>query len=372
MSNANIHHKVNRQINDIVYVYENLPPLGGGRRTFDAIRRYLPKNTIVFKGFHIKSPNIVSYVFSSIFRSYFFDKCISNIINSKYPLVVFQSWLTNTPYILYLASNPKIYICHEPLREYHDKYIREHQSIKSKIVNIFRYPIYLLDKYLVRKSNATLVANSQFSKSFIKSAYDKDAIIINPGYDSNKYYCLETVKKKNQIISVGSITPLKNQEYIIEVVARINKPNRPIVVLVGNGGIQSYIKRLQKKAKLLEVNLKIRLNISDRTLNREYNKSKLMIYTPINEPYGIVVLEAMATGLPIISHVNGGGFNELLDASTGISFQHYNPNIWATEIIKLINDKKKVFKIHNHNIQIASKHTDKQYALKLYSLIKHL
>jgi glycosyltransferase involved in cell wall biosynthesis len=91
------------------------------------------------------------------------------------------------------------------------------------------------------------------------------------------------------------------------------------LIIVANGGRdEKYIKNL---ASRLKVNLKIVKGIKSGLDNKKlvglYNKAKLFLFAPYNEPFGLVVLEAMSCGLPVVG-VNEGGLREtIIDGKNG-------------------------------------------------------
>ena len=82
-------------------------------------------------------------------------------------LLVYHSWMVKSPSILRFTNKPKIYICHEPMREYYDSAHIQLQNTKEKIVNLLRLPIMFLDRMNIRAKNTTIVANSNYSKELL-------------------------------------------------------------------------------------------------------------------------------------------------------------------------------------------------------------
>jgi len=71
-------------------------------------------------------------------------------------------------------------------------------------------------------------------------------------------------------------------------------------------------------AKEKEVDLQIEVGIDQKALLQRYNNSTLVAYAPHNEPFGLVPLEAMACGKPVVG-VNEGGVKEtVINELTGL------------------------------------------------------
>lgn len=351
-----------------MYIYHNLPD-GGALRTLNSLLNNLTRGSFaVLKGISKRPKNIIQYLYIALIENYLYDRSISRNLDTKLRLIVFQSWLTNTPYILMISSNiKKYYICHEPLREFYDQVIIRNKNIKDRIIDLIRLPIKWIDHYVVTHSKATIIANSKYSQNNIWDAYKKQSVVIYPGYNNEIFKPKHNIKKVNQIISVGAVNKLKGYECLINAVGNINL-NKPDLVIVGNGGSQQYVDHLYKIANKNNVNLRILINISDVELRKEYSLSRAFVFAPISEPFGIVVLEAMSMGLPIVCYKNGGGYIEILSNSNGLIMDNLNPLEWAHAISELLNDDLILNRISSFNENYARKFTQDKYADKLLKI----
>jgi glycosyltransferase involved in cell wall biosynthesis len=102
-----------------------------------------------------------------------------------------------------------------------------------------------------------------------------------------------------------------------------------------NPGYQDY---LQILAIENEVNLQIEVDVSQDILVRRYNEAMLVAYAPFNEPFGLVPLEAMACGKPVVG-INEGGVKEtVIHKSTGLLVER-NPRSFGEAIRSLLEDR---------------------------------
>lgn len=340
----------------IIGVYYNLPS-GGALNTAYTYIDYLSKSYIVEKLIEpkYKIKNIIHYLIISIIVSpmiqrYLLSKSKLNL------LIVNHSWLVKSPSILRYAKVPVIYFCHEVMREYYDFEYIKNMNYHEKIINFIRLPIKWLDKHNVRSNNITIIANSNRSKMLIDEAYGVKSIVVYPGINTDKYKPKSGVKKINQIICVSAINKYKGQKFLVQVVSKIALKNRPRLVLVGNGYNNEYINELKELAKQLNVKLKLLFNISEEKKILELRKSKIFIYNPVSEPFGISVEEAISVGLPIAVHRKSGGFIEVITNQNGLIFDTFNFSEWATKIEKLLLDNKSLIKYSKYNSEYAVKY----------------
>lgn len=104
---------------------------------------------------------------------------------------------------------------------------------------------------------------------------------------------------KDFVLSVGTIQGRKNQKAIIEAMALLPKAQQAPIVLVGNG--KQYLSELLSLAKELKLSVHLLPNVNFNDLPSIYQSAKIFIYPSIIEGFGIPVLEAMASKVPVIT-----------------------------------------------------------------------
>jgi glycosyltransferase involved in cell wall biosynthesis len=72
----------------------------------------------------------------------------------------------------------------------------------------------------------------------------------------------------------------------------------------------------------------------------EYNKARLCVYAPVKEPFGLVPLEAMACGTPVVGVREGGVSESVRHGETGLLTER-DPRQFAEAIISLLNDPER-------------------------------
>jgi glycosyltransferase involved in cell wall biosynthesis len=126
------------------------------------------------------------------------------------------------------------------------------------------------------------------------------------------------LEKRNFVLSVGSLTPLKGFDFLIRAMAELPEAGRPRLVIVSNFQNPPEKTYLEGLAGELHVELELLNNVSDQRLVELYNQAKMVLYAPVREPFGLVPLEAMACGTPVVGVCEGGVLETVLDGETGI------------------------------------------------------
>lgn len=231
------------------------------------------------------------------------------------------------PAIARSLNTTSIYYCHEPPRRFYEKWCRPQASPMSSYERLrlyWRYPTQsLLNAYFrsedIRRVRAASVVltNSEYSKSRIEQVYGRAARVSYLGVDGSQFQPGSNNQAGNLVLSVGRFEAHKGFEFLVRALARIPAASRPRLALAGAGGHPRMQAHLRKLAESLGVDLEIYSEITDAKLASLYRSARLFLFAARAEPFGLVILEAMASGLPVVA-VNEGGVGEIVvDGETG-------------------------------------------------------
>jgi glycosyltransferase involved in cell wall biosynthesis len=253
---------------------------------------------------------------------------VARIIDDrKYDLVFAEPCMwTQAPLILRYLQTPAIYYCHEPPRGLYEITFRStggNASLRSALnavdpfLRLYQSTAQHLDRSAVRSANLTLV-NSSFIRDRVKRIYDINSTISYHGVDTEVFCSGPELGTEDYVLSVGAIHPHKGFDFLIESFSYIDRTIRPPLHLVGNMKNQSEQDFLQQLASEREVDLHIEVGVDQKTLVQKYKQSALVAYAPYNEPFGLVPLEAMACGKPVVGVAEGGIKETVIDKYTGL------------------------------------------------------
>jgi glycosyltransferase involved in cell wall biosynthesis len=133
-------------------------------------------------------------------------------------------------------------------------------------------------------------------------------------------------------------------------------PNKRLVI-VGDGPEKNKILQIINNYK----NIKLLVNVNDNELQDLYSNCFALIYMPVNEDFGLVPLEGMASGKICIAANEGGCKETVIDGKTGFLITASEKNIINT--INKLNIKK-VEKMKDDCIRQANKFNIDDYAKK--------
>jgi glycosyltransferase involved in cell wall biosynthesis len=154
--------------------------------------------------------------------------------------------------------------------------------------------------YYFSKQNSVLIANSSNTRNRIRIAWQLPSNVIYPPVDLDFYdfKLANKVEYVDYLLCVGRFVSYKGQEIAIELAEKIGLP----LVIAGHG---PNLAMLQNRAIKSKFPVYIEVNPTKERLRDLYSNAKCLVY-PAIEDFGIVPVEAMACGLPVLGLAAGG------------------------------------------------------------------
>jgi glycosyltransferase involved in cell wall biosynthesis len=167
------------------------------------------------------------------------------------------------------------------------------------------------------RAATVVLANSAFSHETLYRVYNINARVCYPGVDTDSFRPLE-LPKGDFVLSVGAMHSGKGYDFLIRGLGMIPLPQRPRLVIVTNFAERNETRFVRDLAAQLCVDLEVQVLVPEEELARRYNEALLTVYTPILEPFGLVPLESMACGTPVVGVREGGIRESVIDGFTGV------------------------------------------------------
>lgn len=223
---------------------------------------------------------------------------------------------------------------------------------------------YPIEKWFARYTDV-LVTINQMDYELASNKFKKTTVAKVPGVGVE----LEEFKKaeKNDILkeelglgkddfvllSVGELNKNKNHETILKTLAKLNNQNIHYLIC-GNGPLKEYLENLINE---LNLNNQVHLLGYRRDIASICKISDVFMFPSKREGLGMASIEAMATGLPILTS-NKHGINDYsVDGVTGYKYNPIDVDGFADGIIKLMNDPELRIKMGKENKKIAERYS---------------
>jgi len=155
------------------------------------------------------------------------------------------------------------------------------------------------------------VANSQETARRVAKFYRRDSIVIYPPVDmSESRVTSHESRKEKYFLSVGRLTYAKRIDLAIQVCNKLKLPLK----IVGIGKEEKFLRSLAGPT------IEFVGSVSDEELDELYEGARGFIFSALDEDFGIVPVEAMAHGVPVIGLAQGGALETVVDGKTGLLF----------------------------------------------------
>jgi glycosyltransferase involved in cell wall biosynthesis len=250
----------------------------------------------------------------------------------------------NSPSVLrHLRRVPAVYYCHETLRRLYEPMPPrpyERRSAKRRLVDrldplpgLYHAVLKRTDRRNLRAAPRVLV-NSEFTRQQVKEHYGAQAEVSYWGVDAERFRPLG-LEKQSVFLSVGSLTPLKGFDFLIRAIAHLPAALRRPLVVASNFQNPPERDYLQDLARQLDVELRLPGTVSDDDLVRLYNEAQLTVYAPVREPFGLVALESLACGTPVVAVREGGVQESVVHEQVGLLAER-EPRAFAAALSGLL------------------------------------
>lgn len=287
------------------------------------------------KNHEVNFGNLISFIFS---------KKIYNSIREADVVLVSSFFFSLNILVFFLCKVFRKPIIISPRGEFFESAIQR----KKKIKLLFR-------KLLISMAsdNLSFHATSIPEKKIIESNLIKENFNVYIIPNSIKPSIPLNLKKKNQILFIGRINPIKNIECIIKVIPYCNC-NLVILGRAIDTYEISYKKTLVSLIEKLEISEKVSFlgHIEGNEKNKIISESKALILPSKSENFGNVVIESLVEGTPVIAS-KGTPWEELDENRCGFHIDTNNINLLKLKIEKIINNDEIHEKFYENSIAYA-------------------
>jgi len=268
---------------------------------------------VVIKGKDTKNSFIQNLPFAKThFRNYlpFFPKAIESLDLEAYDLIISSSWAVAKG-IKKNKNQLHISYCHTPIRYAWDLYEEYTSNLTQPKKFLVEKSLDYIRKWDLETSDGVdyFIANSDFVSSRIQKTYHRDSIVIYPPVDTSAFSFIE--KKQEFYVTASRLVPYKKTKLIVEAFNKMPDKN---LVVIGMG--EEY----EEIVKIAKPNIKVMGYQNDETLISYMQNAKAFVYAAV-EDFGIVPIEAMSCGTPVIALRKGGTAETVVDGVNGIHFQ---------------------------------------------------
>ena len=177
--------------------------------------------------------------------------------------------------------------------------------------------------------------------------------------DSNQF---ENQRSMLNLINIGSFVSKKNQTFLLDIILELNKKGiQTSCFFLGDGPLKPEV---EKRAIKLGVINQCHFIGNVNKVEEYLWQSNVYIHTATYEPLGLVLLEAMAAGLPVVSLDGGGNRDLMIQGRNGYLIEKQDPKLFVASILEVYGNNQISGFIHDY----AKQFDIESYCEKLYKI----
>lgn len=243
---------------------------------------------------------------------------------------------------------PAVAYCHTPMKILHDPATRhrlaETDPTKHRISRLLGPGFTALDRILWRRYTSAFANSAEVARRLERARLRPrgHVEVLHPGVDTARFVPPPDGTTRRGLLVAGRIMWQKQIELALDAYRRVVTAAREVardpeeLVVAGTVDEKSapYLRALRERARDLPVRFVV--DPTDDQLVALVQSARALVFTPPNEDFGMVVLEALACGTPVLAGAAGGPL-EILTPDTGWLVTR-DPTTFAAHMTAILRD----------------------------------
>lgn len=321
----------------VAIVHDFLNQYGGAERVLETIKEIFPEADIYttffepeklpnrMKDWKVNTPNwggipIIKKIVK--FYTFLLPLVFENFDLKSYDVVI-SSTASFAKGLILKENQLHFCYCHTPPRflYHYETGINRRQKSWYRYFLLFLDHYYRIWDYVAAKRVDYFITNSRNTQNRIKKYYHQNAEVIYPGVSINIREKTNN-KKEEYYLIVSRLVAYKKIDLVIQACNELHLKLK----IIGTGGEEKKLKKISGST------IEFLGQVNDDVLSNYYHACQAVIY-PGEDDFGIVPLESMAYGKPVIAYGKGGVLETVVPGKTGEFF--YESNIYSLmEVLK--------------------------------------
>jgi glycosyltransferase involved in cell wall biosynthesis len=309
----------------VAIIHYWLVGMRGGEKVLEAICRLFPEADIYT---HVYVPSAISdsikkhkirttFINSLPYAARMYKRylplmpmALEQLDLSRYDLVISSE---SGPSKGVIPASPAIHVCycHSPMRYIWNMYNRYYDD-SGRLTQLMMPPLaHYLRSWDAATANRvdSFVANSTTVSRRIRSYYRREAEVIYPPVDTHSFRPVARPEIGDHYLMVGELVGYKRPDLAVEAFNQMKEK----LVIIGGGEM------LDQLRKFAGPTVTVLGPQPSEILQAHYARCKALVF-PGEEDFGIVPVEAMASGRPVIAFGRGGATETVVAGKTGVFF----------------------------------------------------
>lgn len=234
-----------------------------------------------------------------------------NLDLSRYDLVI-SNTSSMAKGVITKVETPHICYCHTPTRYLWEPYVDDRAS-SSRLRLRINFQLRQWDRLAALRPDY-FIANSENISKKIWKYYRRQSLVVYPPVNVDRFKVYPKKEIGDYYLCTGRLIGYKKIDLAIQA---FNDLGRPLYI-IGEGPEGNKLKKMAKE------NIKFLGRVTDEEQTRLYGQARAFVF-PANEDFGIVPVEALASGRPVIAYGAGGALETIKEGITGTFFKEQTP-----------------------------------------------
>jgi glycosyltransferase involved in cell wall biosynthesis len=343
-------------VNKIAIVHDWLTGMRGGEKVLEVLCELFPDATLFTLRYNKNSvsptiekmkikTSVIQHLPKSESRYQYYLPLMPFAIErfdlSEYDLIISSSHAVAKG-VKVRKGSLHICYCHTPMRYIWDQFENYFGKDKSGFLarTAMRFFRKRLQRWDVESSGKVnyFIANSKNVQERIKRIYHRDSDVIYPPVEASRFKV--SARHVGYFLIVSALVPYKRIDIAVEAFNELGEK----LIIVGIGSEMEKLKRIAKH------NIEFHGWAGDAKIAEYYSGCKALIF-PGEEDFGIVPLEAMASGKPVIAFAKGGALETVVENQTGIFFKEQTKESLIDTVNRFDSEKFNADDIHRNALK---------------------
>lgn len=217
-----------------------------------------------------------------------------------------------------------------------------------------------------------VIVNSKYMAYLAKKYWGREPDVLQPPIEVKNFAVKPRENRSFEIVSIGRLDPDKHYEDLIDAVRRSTVLKGKVKIrLAGFTGRYEYLLNVLSLAKAYDVKMIVEKDVSEKRKQEILSNSMVFVNSSRYEHFGINVVEAMASGTPVIVHKSGGPYFDIIER--GIYGLSYTTVDELSDIIEILIDDIEMWNKYSRLAIQRARHYDFEvFKQRLLSIIGRL
>lgn len=197
----------------------------------------------------------------------------------------------------------------------------------------------MVDRYIqffYNHSDKIIVPSEQTKKILLETQVTKPIEVIPTGIKSGNYLKTKNLGSRIKILHVGRLCKERSVDEIIKAFNKLTETLDCELIIVSKGPAEKELKNLVKKLKI-ENKVNFAGYVTEEEKIRLYNTADLFVTASTTDTQGLVALEAMASGMPVIAANAGGAMDYIQNDHNGLMFEPHSIDELADKMLSVLS-----------------------------------